>query len=103
MVESCIKIALGEKPDIKPKYNKGSAIRYFKQRAGIVRSIKGIEIAEQIEEIRQISIVHGIGERVTEIDSSGSRMGFVIAQDKNAASAIAKCEKAMAEIDINIR
>ena len=30
-------------------------------------------------------------------------MGFVIAQDKNAASAIAKCEKAMAEIDINIR
>lgn len=102
MVECCIKIALGEKPDIKPKYNKGSAIRYFKQRAGIVRSIKGIEIAEQIEEIRQISIVHGIGERVTEIDSSGSRMGFVITQAKDRKSAVDACNKALEKIQIEI-
>ncbi|WP_373221992.1 ATP-grasp domain-containing protein [Mediterraneibacter gnavus] len=103
MVECCIEIALGEKPDIEKKWNHGSAIRYFQQHAGIVGSIKGLEDAKKIEGIKQISIVHGVGEEVTEITSSGSRMGFVIAQDKNAASAIAKCEKAMAEIDINIR
>ncbi len=103
MVECCIKIAVGEKPDIVKKWNKGSAIRYFKQHAGIVDSIKGLEKAKKIEGIKQISIVHGVGEEVTEITSSGSRMGFIIAQDKNAALAIAKCEKAMAEIDISIR
>lgn len=103
MVECCIKIAVGEKPDIEKKWNQGSAIRYFKQHAGIVDSIKGLEKAKKIEGIKQISIVHGVGEEVTEITSSGSRMGFIIAQDKNAALAIAKCEKAMAEIDISIR
>ena len=92
-----LKFALGEKPDIEKKCNQGSAIRYFKQHAGIVDSIEGLEDAKQIEGIKQISVVHGVGEKVTEITSSGSRMGFVIAQDKNAESAIAKCEKAMAE------
>ena len=43
MVECCIKIALGEKPDIDPKWNKGAAIRYFEQTAGIVKNIEGIE------------------------------------------------------------
>lgn len=102
MVECCIKIALGEKPDIEPKWNKGAAIRYFEQQAGKVESIEGLDDAEMIEGIKQISIVHGVGEEVTEIISSGSRMGFVIAQDKNAEMAIAKCEKAIGKIHINI-
>lgn len=102
MVECCIKIALGEKTDIEPKWNKGAAIRYFEQQAGKVESIEGLDDAEMIEGIKQISIVHGVGEEVTEIISSGSRMGFVIAQDKNAEMAIAKCEKAIGKIHINI-
>lgn len=44
MVKACIKIALGEKPDIERKWNKGAAIRYFDQHAGIVDKIEGIEI-----------------------------------------------------------
>ena len=102
MVECCIKIALGEKPDIEKKWNRGSAIRYFQQHAGKVESIEGLDDAEMIEGIKQISIVHGVGEEVTEIISSGSRMGFVIARDKNAEMAIAKCEKAIGKIHINI-
>lgn len=103
MVECCIKIALGEKPDIEPKWHKGSAIRYFEQQAGKVESIEGIEEAEKIEGIKQISIVHGVGEEITEINSSGSRMGFVIAQDKNAEMAVLKCKKAIDKIRINIK
>ena len=70
MVECCIKIALGEEPDIEPKWNKGSAIRYFKQHAGVVKSIDGVEEAEKIPGVKQISIVHGVGEEVTEVTSS---------------------------------
>ena len=100
MVECCIRIALGEKPDIEPKWNKGSAIRYFQQHAGVVKSIEGIEEAEKVPGVKQISIVHGVGEEVTEVTSSGARMGFVIAQDENAEKAVADCYEALGKINI---
>jgi biotin carboxylase len=102
MVECCIKIALGEKPDVEQKWNRASAIRYFKQHAGVVKSIEGIETAKKVPGIQQISIVHGLGEVVTEIDSSGARMGFVIAQDDSAESAIADCMNALGKIKVEI-
>lgn len=102
MVECCIKIALGEMPDIKHKWSRGSAIRYFEQHAGIIESIQGIDKAKRIPGIQQISIVHGVGEKVTEIESSGSRMGFVIAQSDNREAAIDACNKALGEILIEI-
>jgi len=101
MVECCIKIALGEKPDIEPKWNKGSAIRYFQQHAGVVKSIEGIEEAEKVSGMKQISIVHGVGEEVTEVTSSGARMGFVIAQDENAEKAVADCYEALGKIEVS--
>lgn len=102
MVECCIKIALGEKPDIEPKWNNGAAIRYFQQHAGVVKSIDGVEEAEKVSSVKQISIVHDVGEKVTEIDSSGARMGFVIAQDENAEKAVADCYEALDKIKVVI-
>ena len=89
--------------DIEKKINRGSAIRYFKQHAGWVEGIDGIEEAKNVKGIKQVSIVHGVGEKVTEIDSSGARMGFVIAQDKDAETAIKDCENALDKIKIHIR
>lgn len=100
MVEACIRIALGEEPDIRYTLNCGSAIRYFNQHAGMIKSIHGIDEAQQIDGIKQISIVHGIGEKITEITDSGSRMGFVIAQGKDADDAAKKCEKALSIIKV---
>ena len=100
MVEACIKIALGERPDIEPTLHYGSAIRYFQQKAGVVTRIEGVKEAEAIPGIKQISIVHGVGERITEITDSGSRMGFIIAQGKDADDAAEKCEKAIKTIII---
>ena len=102
MVENCIKIALGEIPDIQPKWEKGAAIRYFKQKEGYIKEISGIESAEKSHGVRQISIVRGVGENVTEINSSGSRMGFVICQDNTAELAIKDCEEAMKKIVVRI-
>lgn len=103
MVECCIKIALGEHPDIQPKYNRGSAIRYFRQTAGVVTQITGIEEAEAMEGVRQISIVHGVGQTVTEIDSSAARMGFVIAQNESAQAAVNVCEQALSRITVKMQ
>lgn len=102
MVECCIKIALGEIPDIKKKWNKGSAIRYFDQHEGIVKKIEGIKEAKYIEGVKQISIVHVTGEKVTEVTSSGARMGFIIAQDINSSDAIKDCNDALKKIKISI-
>lgn len=103
MVECCIKIALGEIPDIKKKWNKGSAIRYFEQHAGVIESIEGVDKAEEIDGVQQISIVHGVGEEVTEINSSGERMGFVIAQDVDVDAAIKDCLAALTKINVIIK
>lgn len=102
MVESCINIALGEKPDIEYRWNKGSAIRYFSQHAGVVKKIEHIDEAMSIVGVQQINVVHGVGETVTEIKSSGARMGFVIAQDDTAKLAIKDCENALARIKVEI-
>ena len=100
MVEACIKIALGEKPDLRSTLNCGSAIRYFQQSAGIIKAIHGTDEAKQTNGVKQVSIVHGIGERITDITDSGSRMGFVIAQGKNAEDAARICEEALSKIRV---
>jgi biotin carboxylase len=100
MVEACIKIALGEKPDIEQKWDKGSAIRYFDQHAGIVKNIVGVKEAEQIPGIVQVSVVHNVGEKISEINNSGSRMGFVIAQRETSEEAVKACEEALEKISV---
>ena len=102
MVENCIRIALGETPDLTPKFQKGSAIRYFSQKPGVVTGISGVEQARKIEGICQISIVHGVGEQVGEIDSSAARMGFVIAQSDTENGAVTLCQEAIKTINITI-
>ncbi|MBQ6173903.1 MAG: ATP-grasp domain-containing protein [Clostridia bacterium] len=102
MVESCIRIALGEQPDLSPTLQCGSAIRYFKQHRGIVKSIDGVDAALQLQGIKQVSIVHGVGETITEVTDSSSRMGFVIAQGKDANEAVERCELALDTIKVEI-
>lgn len=102
MVKACILMALGERPDISMKKNCGSAIRYFHQHAGIVQSIENLQKVEGMSGIKQIGIVHGVGERITDIVDSGSRMGFVIAQGVDADDAARKCENAVNTIRIRV-
>ena len=102
MVECCIKIALGEKPDISPKWTKGSAIRYFQQNAGRIKEIIGLDVANSVRGVIQISMVYGVGEMITEINNSGSRIGFVICQDDNAEQAIKDCEEVLNKIKVRI-
>ena len=102
MVEACIKIALGEKPSISPVHSAGAAIRYFKQHAGVVKSIEGMHMAEQMPGVKQVCIVHGVGETIGNINDSGARMGFVIAEGSDAGDAATKAEDAMKLMDIEV-
>ena len=100
MVELCIRIAMGEKPEIKPAFDKGSAIRYFRHGAGHVVRLDGVDESGKMPGIQQVSVVHGLGEDVHEITSSAERMGFVVAQGDDPQEAIDRCEAALRKINI---
>lgn len=98
MVAATINLACGEKTDITPKFNKGSAIRYFKTKPGKIIEVSGVQEAKTIEGVKEVSIVRDVGEIVTDINSSSDRVGFVIAQAENAEKAIERCNCAMERI-----
>lgn len=103
MVECCIKIALGEKPDITPKFQKASAIRYLHQHEGKIKKISGVDAASKVKGIQQISIIHGENEEIGEITDSASRMGFVIAQCDTREEAIKACDQALNLIKVEMK
>ena len=103
MVGCTIRLACGEKIDIEPQYNKGSAIRYFDTHHGIIQSIEGVNEAKKVAGVQQISIVHRVGEEIGEIGNSTDRVGFVIAQGENAAEAVKICERAMTLVKVGVK
>lgn len=102
MVKATIDIALGEKANIVPAFQKGSAIRYFSGLYGVIKSVEGIEEAEKMTGIHQVTLVKNIGDTVDEIGSSVDRVGYVIAQADTADSAVQICREAMEKIKITV-
>lgn len=102
MVAATIKLACGEESEINPKWCKGSAIRYFETPVGILKNIEGVEKAKSIPGVDEISFVHEVGETVGDIGSSIDRIGFVVAQGKNAENAASICERAINAINIEV-
>lgn len=103
MVKATIDVAMGNKPDIEPKWECGSAIRYLDAPEGIIESISGIEEAEQIDGVRQIIMTKAAGELSTPIHCSNDRIGSVIAQAATVEEAVKVCEKALNKIKIVIK
>ena len=102
MIKATIDVSLGLTPNITPTLQKGSAIRFLDAPNGIIKVIEGIEKAQNIGGVREVSLTKTIGDEVTDIHSSLDRCGFVIAQCDSANEAIDVCEKAKKEIQITI-
>jgi biotin carboxylase len=100
MVKATIQIAVGEKPDISPIFEKGSAIRYFEVKPGVIADIQGIEEAKKINGVKDIVFIKNIGDVVIPIQSSTDRIGYVIAQGENAKEAVELCDKVMKIVKI---
>lgn len=102
MVEATIKTACGIVPDVTPKIDKGSAIRYFSVPRGTIKEISGVENAQKIEGVKEITFVKNVGDTAGDINSSTDRVGFVIAQGNTAEDAVEICEKAINTVKITI-
>lgn len=103
MVECSIAIALGETPDLTRTRERGSAIRYLSTGSGVIEKIEGIEDAERIPGVEQVTIVHQVGEEVGEIRNSVDRVGFVVAQAENAEQAVSVAEQACSVLKVTVR
>ena len=102
MIKATMDICLGQTPDIEPKFQKGSAIRFLDAPAGIITAIDGAEEAKNIPGIREVSFTKQVGDPAGEIGASGDRTGFVIAQADTAQDAVTACETAKQTIKIQI-
>lgn len=102
MVENCILIALGETPDLTVKFEKGSAIRYIPSYEGVLKEVANVEEARNVIGVQEISFVKEIGDTLTNIESSTSRIGFVVAQADTAERAVNACYKALDKMKIVI-
>lgn len=102
MVKATIQVALGETPDLTPKFNKGSAIRYLKVEPGILKEISGIGEAKKLPGVKEIILTKNVGDNVTPVRSSTDRTGYVIAQGDNAENAINICKEAIDQLDIKV-
>lgn len=94
MIKATIDISLGQTPDIVPKFQKGSAIRFFDAPEGVITSIEGGEDARKLPGVQEVSFTKQVGDTAGDIGSSTDRAGFVIAQAEDAAAAVAACEDA---------
>lgn len=102
MTKATIDVAMGDEPDITPKFEKGSAIRFILPPNGKVKSIKGGEEAAKIPGIKVVEIQCSVGQVVGEFESGASRIGYVIAQADTPELAVKICEEALDRIIIEV-
>lgn len=78
IVKESVKIALGIKPDIYPKYQKAATLRFFTPGEGRITAIDGVEQARALPGVRTLSIELKANDVVGLIVSDGTRPGYVI-------------------------
>lgn len=102
MVESIIKIAMGEKPDVEHKFEKASAVRFLGAEEGTIKSISGVEDAAKVPGVIRVEMYVKPGDESVEIKSSLDRLGYVISQAETPQEAVRICEEAMKKIKIEV-
>lgn len=100
MVKATLELAVGEIPNLTPKYNKGSAIMYIDVVPGIIQDIIGIEDAKKYPNVIEVVMTKSIGETVTSIQSSTDRVGYVVAQGNNSENAKSLCKLAISRVSV---
>lgn len=102
MTKEMIKIALGERPDIERKFDKGSAIRFIRPMTGRVISISGVDEAGAVPGVKAARVQCTSGQELKELENGTGRIGYVIAQAETSEEAVRICENALKLIKINV-
>lgn len=105
MVEASLRLALGEKPDIAPKWQRGAAIHFLHAQEGQEGTLAEIAVPENcvgIPGVEEIRLYKKPGDSVRGTHSSNDRLGHVITTGETAREAFALGEEIASQIKINI-
>lgn len=102
MIKCVMDIAMGNEPDLKPKFKKASALRHIIGLNGRITKIDGLMEARAVQGVTEVTMLKQIGEEVHYFKNGSDRIGYVIAQGDTTSEAIELCEKALSLIKITI-
>jgi biotin carboxylase len=102
LMEAVILISFGQAPQMTPRYEKGSAIRYLRVPPGKITAIHGIEFARSVGGVTDVHMDMSVGDTVPELRSSMDRVGHVVAQGSNASRAARVAEEAITRIEVKV-
>jgi len=101
LLRATIMIAMGEVPDLVPKFSRGAAVRYFHApECGVIKSIGGLS---QIDSLPGLELLYAASERdgelrpglrIGQVHSSLDRYGHVLFSGEDAAQASQRAEHA---------
>ena len=100
---AAIRVALGESvspEDLIPRYNKGSAIRYFFPDPGRVVGIRHTSRLSALPWVHLLMITTQLGDRVLPLTDHTCRAGFVLAEGETRQEAVDRAEAVIREIKI---
>ena len=100
MIDCCISQTLGEPVHWQRTRTCGSAIRFIQAGAGRITDISGIEEAAKMPGVTEVSLYKKAGDMAAPLESSGDRLGHVIATGADADEAEKNCEAALSRISI---
>lgn len=100
MNECELSMALGEKVNYKRTLTQGSAIRFIQAKEGTIQEIHGLSEASAVIGVQEVVLYKKVGEVVPKLESSGDRVGHVIAIGADADEAEANAENALSRIRI---
>ena len=95
LIGASIRLALGEEvpaDDIRPRWRRGVAIRYFFPRPGRVESIQGGERFADVSWVHRLGFFVEVGEMVQPTTDHTKRAGFVITTGETREEAVGRAE-----------
>jgi biotin carboxylase len=103
LIGCSIRVALGEKvpaEDIRPRWHRGVAIRYFFPRPGRVTAIEGAEAFASVPWVHRLGFFIEPGDVVQPITDHTKRAGFVIATGATREEAVDRAQSVVEAIHI---
>ena len=83
----------GHSINIPPLKNRGAVYRFFNTPQGILRKVRNIDKAMQIQGVLDLTIVKKSGEMVGDLKNGLDRIGFVVTRGESRAEAMERANK----------
>lgn len=92
VVEQTIRMSLGMKADITPKWRRSAVLHFFAPQPGILRKVAGLDEARSLKDV-EVGLFKKIGEEISVLATDGSRTGYAISWADGRANAVAKVRR----------